>query len=382
MTQTTPNHTQIVSGWAAHDTSGKITPYIFKRRENGDNDVTIKVLFCGMCHTDLHHVKNDWGITMYPVVPGHEITGIITKVGKNVTKLKEGDRVGVGCLAASCLDCEFCKDDQENYCDKIQFTYNGIFWDGSITYGGYSNMLVADQRYVVSVPESLPMDAAAPLLCAGITVYSPMKDNNLLEESTSPKKVGIVGLGGLGHVAVKLAKAFGHHVTVISTSPSKEVEAKQRLGADDFVISTDASQMKAKRRSLDFILDTVSAYHSLGPTLELLKVNGVLVIVGAPDKPMALPSFPLIFGKRVVKGSMTGGMKETQEMMDVCGKYNITCDIELVTPDQINEALDRLSKNDVRYRFVIDIAGNKNENGNGFDNENGNENGNGTTQQQ
>ncbi|KAH9614579.1 hypothetical protein KSS87_021144 [Heliosperma pusillum] len=247
MTQTTPNHTQIVSGWAAHDKSGKITPYIFKRRENGDNDVTIKVLYCGMCHTDLHHIRNDWGITMYPVVPGHEITGLITKVGKNVTRLKEGDRVGVGCLAASCLECEFCKDDEENYCDKIQFTYNGIFWDGSITYGGYSNMLVAHQRYVVRVPESLPMDAAAPLLCAGITVYSPMKDNNLLEESTSPKKVGIVGLGGLGHVAVKLAKAFGHHVTIISTSPSKEVEAKQRLGADDFVVSTDASQMKGNK---------------------------------------------------------------------------------------------------------------------------------------
>ncbi|KAL9238136.1 hypothetical protein vseg_012606 [Gypsophila vaccaria] len=373
MAQTTPNHTQIVCGWAAHDTSGKITPYVFKRRENGVDDVTIKVMFCGMCHTDLHHVRNDWGITMYPVVPGHEITGVITKVGDNVTRFKVGDKVGVGCLAASCLECEFCKDDQENYCDQIQFTYNGIFWDGSITYGGYSNMLVADERYVVRVPESLPMDAAAPLLCAGITVYSPMKDNNLLQPSASPKRVGIVGLGGLGHVAVKLAKAFGHHVTIISTSPSKKSEAIERLGADDFIVSTDASLMQAKKRSLDFIMDTVSAYHSVGPTLELLKVKGVLVIVGAPDKPIALPSFPLIFGKRVVKGSMTGGMKETQEMMDVCGEYNITCDIELVTPHQINEALDRLSKNDVRYRFVIDIAGNGNENNN--------RNGNGTNVQ-
>ncbi|KAK9740045.1 hypothetical protein RND81_03G007200 [Saponaria officinalis] len=357
MAQTTPNHTQVVSGWAAHDTSGKMTPYVFKRRENGVDDVTIKVLFCGMCHTDLHHVRNDWGITMYPVVPGHEITGVITKVGENVKRLKVGEKVGVGCLAASCLECEFCKDDQENYCDQIQFTYNGIFWDGSITYGGYSNMLVADQRYVVRVPENLPMDAAAPLLCAGITVYSPMMDNKLLETTSSPKRVGIVGLGGLGHVAVKFAKAFQHHVTIISTSPSKQSEALHRLGADDFILSTDPSQMQAKKRSLDFILDTVSGYHSIGPTLELLKVNGVLVIVGAPDKPIALPSFPLIFGKRVVKGSMTGGMKETQEMMDLCGKYNITCDIELVTPDQINDALDRLSKNDVRYRFVIDIAG-------------------------
>ncbi|GAB4828371.1 Probable cinnamyl alcohol dehydrogenase 6, variant 2 [Ancistrocladus abbreviatus] len=294
MAQTTPNHTQTVSGWAAHDLSGKITPFVFKRRENGPNDVTIKILYCGICHTDLHHVRNDWGITMYPIVPGHEITGVITKVGSNVKKFKVGDNAGVGCLAASCLECEFCKDSQENYCDKIQFTYNGVFWDGSVTYGGYSTMLVSDHRYVVHVPESLPMDGAAPLLCAGITVFSPMKDNKMLE---SPgKKLGVVGLGGLGHVAVKFGKAFGLHVTVISTSASKEMEAKQRLGADDFILSTDPKQMQAGRRSLDFILDTVSAHHSLGPTLELLKVNGTLVIVGAPDRPIDLPSFPLIFG--------------------------------------------------------------------------------------
>ncbi|XP_050214772.1 probable cinnamyl alcohol dehydrogenase 6 [Mercurialis annua] len=356
MTQTTPNHTQTVSGWAAHDSSGNITPYIFKRRENGVNDVTIKILYCGICHTDLHHAKNDWGITMYPVVPGHEITGIITKVGSNVKNFKVGDRAGVGCLAASCLNCEFCNNNEENYCEQIQLTYNGIFWDGSITYGGYCDVFVADHRYVVHIPENLPMDAAAPLLCAGITVFSPMKDHNLLD---SPgKKIGVVGLGGLGHVAVKFGKAFGHHVTVISTSPSKEKEAKERLGADDFIISTDPKQMLAGKRTLDLILDTVSAKHSLGPILELLKVRGTLVAVGAPDRPFELPSFPLIFGKRSVKGSMTGGMKETQEMMDVCGKYNITCDIEVVKPDKINEAFDRLAKNDVRYRFVIDIAGN------------------------
>ncbi|KAE8659844.1 putative cinnamyl alcohol dehydrogenase 6 [Hibiscus syriacus] len=354
--QSTPNHTQTVSGWAAHDSSGKIVPYIFKRRENGVNDVTIKVMYCGICHTDLHHVKNDWGITMYPVVPGHEITGVITEVGTNVKNFKIGNRVGVGCLAASCLECEFCKNLQENYCDQIQFTYNGIFWDGSITYGGYSNILVADHRYVVNVPDNLPMDGAAPLLCAGITVFSPMKDCRLLE---SPgKKVGIVGLGGLGHVAVKMAKAFGHHVTVISTSPSKEIEAKQRLGADCFIVSTNDEQMQSGKRALDVILDTVSAHHSLGPILELLRVNGTLAVVGAPGRPMELPSFPLIFGKRAVKGSMTGSMKETQEMLDVCGKHNITCDVEVIKPDQINQALDRLAKNDVRYRFVIDIAGN------------------------
>ncbi|KAL7155528.1 hypothetical protein ABFS83_03G080800 [Erythranthe nasuta] len=355
MAQTTPNHTQTVSGWAAHDTSGNITPYTFKRRENGVDDVTIKILYCGICHTDLHQAKNDWGITMYPVVPGHEIVGIITKVGSNVKNFTVGDRAGVGCMAATCLKCEHCIEGQENYCDGVQFVYNGIFWDGSITYGGYSESLVADHRYVVRVPENLPMDAAAPLLCAGITVFAPMKDNNLLD---SPgKRVGIVGLGGLGHVAVKFAKAFGHHVTIISTSPSKEKEAKDNLGADDFILSTDPKQMLLKKRNLDFILDTVSAHHSLGPLLELLKVNGTMVIVGAPDKPIDLPSFPLIFGKRVVKGSMIGSIKETQDMMDLCGKHNITCDIEVVKPDKINEALLRLAKNDVKYRFVIDIAG-------------------------
>ncbi|KAF5191606.1 Alcohol dehydrogenase protein [Thalictrum thalictroides] len=358
MSQTTPNHTQTVSGWAAHDNSGKISPFTFKRRENGEEDVTIEILYCGMCHTDLHYAKNDWGITMYPVVPGHEITGLITKVGSNVTGFKVGDRVGIGCLAASCLECEFCKNSEENYCDQIQFTYNGIFWDGSITYGGYSNMIVANHRFVVRVPENLPMDAAAPLLCAGITVFSPMKDNNML--NSPGKKLGVVGLGGLGHVAVKFGKAFGLHVTVISTSPSKEKEAKSRLGADGFIVSTDLKQMQAERRSLDFIIDTVSANHSLGPVLELLKVNGTLVLVGAPEKPLELPSFPLIFGKRSVKGSMTGGMKETQEMMDLCGKHNITCDIEIITPDEINDAMNRLAKSDVQYRFVIDIAGKSN----------------------
>ncbi|CAN6539181.1 unnamed protein product [Malus baccata var. baccata] len=336
MAQTTPNHTQTVSGWAAHDSSGEVTPFVFKRRENGINDVTIKILYCGICHTDLHFAKNDWGMTMYPVVPGHEITGLITKVGSNVKEFKEGDRVGVGCLAATCLECEFCKSSQENYCDQLQFTYNGIFWDGSITYGGYSKMLVADHRYVVHIPQNLPLDAAAPLLCAGVTVFTPMKDHNL--HKPTGKKIGVVGLRGLGHVAVKFEKAFGHHVTVISTSPAKEKEAKEHLGADDFLVSTDPQQ------------------------LQLLKVNGTMVVVGAPDQPFELPSFPLIFGKRAVKGSMIGGITEIKEMMDLCGKHKITCDIELTTPDKINEALDRVAKNDVRYRFVIDIAADPNAN--------------------
>ncbi|CAI0435532.1 unnamed protein product, partial [Linum tenue] len=271
-------------------------------RENGDTDVTIEILYCGICHTDLHQAKNDWGITTYPIVPGHEITGIITKVGKQVENFKKKKK-----------------------------------------------------RYVVHVPESLPMDAAAPLLCAGITVFTPLKDHNLIESPR--KKIGVVGLGGLGHVAVKFGKAFGHHVTVISTSPSKEKEARERLGADGFIVSSNPKQMEAGKRTLDFILDTVSADHGLGPILELLKVNGTMVIVGAPGKPLELPAFPLLFGKRTIKGGIIGGMKETQEMMDLCGKYKISCDIEVVKPDNINEALNCLAKNDVKYRFVIDIAG-------------------------
>ncbi|CAI9098213.1 OLC1v1034823C2 [Oldenlandia corymbosa var. corymbosa] len=314
-----------------------------------------------MCHTDIHFVKNEWGITMYPVVPGHEITGIITKVGSNVTKFKIGDRVGVGCLAATCLKCEYCQNSQENYCDQVQLTYNGIFWDGSITYGGYSQMLVADQRYVVSIPDGLPMEVAAPLLCAGITVYTPMKDEGLLEKDSARKRIGVLGMGGLGHLAVKFAKAFGHHVTVVSTSPSKEKEARERFGADDFVLSTDLTQMQARKRTMDFIINTIPANHSVGPYLELLKVNGILSIVNVPEKPIELPSFPLIFGKRVVKGSIIGSIKETQDMMELCAERNILCDIEVVQTDQINQALERLEKNDVKYRFVIDIAGQHNQ---------------------
>ncbi|KAF0891172.1 hypothetical protein E2562_006531 [Oryza meyeriana var. granulata] len=353
--EVTSNHPQTVAGWAAMDESGKIVPFVFKRRENGVDDVTIRVQYCGMCHTDLHFIHNDWGITMYPVVPGHEITGVVAKVGTNVTGFKVGDRVGVGCISASCLDCEHCRRSEENYCDKVTLTYNGIFWDGSVTYGGYSSMLVAHKRFVVRIPDSLPLDAAAPLLCAGITVYSPMKQHGMLQ--AAGRRLGVVGLGGLGHVAVKFGKAFGLSVTVISTSPAKEREARESLKADNFVVSTDQKQMQALTRSLDYIIDTVAATHSLGPILELLKVNGKLVLVGAPEKPVELPSFPLIFGKRTVSGSMTGGMKETQEMMDICGEHNITCDIELVSTDRINDALARLARNDVRYRFVINVGG-------------------------
>ncbi|CAN4101617.1 unnamed protein product [Withania somnifera] len=343
LTSSTPKLTQSVVGWAAHDSSGKLTPFMFKRRENGVDDVTIKILYCGMCRTDVHFTKNDWGNTAYPIVPGYEISGIVIKVGSNVSKFKVGERIGVGYVAASCLDCEHCKSFQENYCDQMRPVYNSTHWDGTPTYGGYSTILVADHRYVVHIPERLPLDRAAPLMGAGLTVYTAMKHSNLFE--SSGKHMAVIGLGGVGHMAIKFGKAFGHHVTVISTSPAKEKDAKHKLDADAFILSTDLIQMQ------------VSAKHSLGPYLELLKVNGIISIVGEPAMPIEVPATPLIYGKKVVRGSIIGSVKELQEMMNFCGKHNILCDIELVSTDKINEAFDRLAKNDVKFRFVLNVAG-------------------------
>ncbi|KAK9111218.1 hypothetical protein Scep_018737 [Stephania cephalantha] len=346
-------HPQKAFGWAARDTSGALSPFDFSRRENNVDDVTIKIQYCGVCHSDLHSVKNEWGITMYPIVPGHEIVGVVTKVGNNVKKFKVGDRVGVGVMVGSCEKCENCKQDLENYCRKMILTYNAIDHDGTRTYGGYSDMVVVKEHYVLRIPDNLPLDASAPLLCAGITVYSPMQYYGMTEPG---KHLGVVGLGGLGHVAVKLGKAFGLKVTVISTSPSKEKEAIDKLGADSFLISTDMDQMKTASYTLDYIIDTVSAVHSLAPLIGLLKLNGKLVTVGLPNKPLELPIFPLILGRKMVGGSDIGGIKETQEMLDFCAKHNITADIELIKMDYINTAMERLSKSDVHYRFVIDIA--------------------------
>nr|GLL33012.1 probable cinnamyl alcohol dehydrogenase 6 [Ipomoea trifida] len=346
---------QKVLGWAAHDDSGKLRPFIFTRRENGINDVTIKIMYCGICRTDVDFARNEWENTTYPIVPGYEIVGIITKVGSNVGDFKIGDRVGVGFVSHTCLKCELCNNSKENYCDQMRPVYNAIASDGSVTYGGFSKMIVAHHRYCVHIPNNLPMDRAAPLLGAGITVYCAMKNSNIFE---SPgKQIGVIGLGGLGHMAIKFAKAFGHHVTVISTSPSKEKLAKEKLGSDHFILSTNPTQMQWSRRSLDFILDTVSANHSLGPYIELLKVDGTLAIVGEPPNPIDFPSTPLIYGKRTIKGSIIGSVEEIEEMMDLCGKYEILPDIELVSPKRINEAFDRLLKNDVKFRFVLDIAG-------------------------
>ncbi|KAH6808239.1 cinnamyl alcohol dehydrogenase 9 [Perilla frutescens var. hirtella] len=340
-------------GWAATDSSGVLAPFHFFRRENEADDVTIKVLYCGVCHSDLHTVKNEWGFTTYPVVPGHEIVGLVTKVGNKVEKFKVGDRVGVGVIVGSCRTCDVCQQDLESYCPKMIFTYNSTDKDGTRTYGGYSDIVVVDQHFVLRIPENLPSDSGAPLLCAGITVYSPMKYYGMIEPG---KHLGVAGLGGLGHVAVKFGKAFGLKVTVISSSPKKEDEAIKKLGADAFLVSSDPAQLKAAIGTMDFIIDTIAAVHPLVPLLSLLKMNGKLVTVGLPDKPLELPIFPLVAGRKLIGGSDFGGVKETQEMLDFCGKHGITAEIELIRLDQVNSAMERLAKSDVRYRFVIDVA--------------------------
>ncbi|XP_052195510.1 probable mannitol dehydrogenase [Diospyros lotus] len=340
-------------GWAARDSTGVLAPFKFSRRETGEKDVAFKVLFCGICHSDLHQVKNEWGNTIYPCLPGHEIVGVVTEVGSKVEKFKPGDRVGVGCMVGSCRSCDTCTNNLENYCPKMLFTYNSTYHDGTPNFGGYSDIMVADEHFIVRIPENLSLDACAPLLCAGITTYSPLRYYGLDKPGMN---VGVVGLGGLGHVAVKFAKALGVKVTVISASPAKKREAIERLGADSFLVSRDQDQMQTAMGTMDGIIDTVSAPHSILPLVSLLKTQGKLVMVGAPEKPLELPVFPLLLGRKIVGGSCIGGMKETQEMIDFAGKHNITADIEVIPMEYVNTAMERLGKADVRYRFVIDIA--------------------------
>lgn len=340
-------------GWAARDTSGVLSPFKFSRRATGEKDVTFKVLYCGVCHSDLHTIKNEWGNTNYPSLPGHEIVGVVTEVGSKVQKFKVGDKVGVGCLVGSCHSCDNCANDLENYCPKLLFTYNSIYYDGTPNYGGYSNIMVADEHFVIRIPDSLPLDGCAPLLCAGITTYSPLKHFGLDQPGMH---VGVVGLGGLGHAAVKFAKAFGVKVTVISTSSGKKKEAIERLGADSFLVSGDPTQMQLAMGTMDGIIDTVSAPHPLLPLIGLLKSHGKLILVGLPEKPLELPVFPLLMGRKIVAGSCMGGIKETQEMIDFAAKHGITADIEVIPMDYVNTAMERLVKADVRYRFVIDIG--------------------------
>ncbi|KAM7529384.1 hypothetical protein LguiB_032794 [Lonicera macranthoides] len=340
-------------GWAAKDTSGVLSPFKFSRRATGEKDVRFKVLFCGICHFDLHCVRNDWGFSTYPLVPGHEIVGEVTELGNKVSKFKIGDKVGVGCFIGSCGSCEDCANDLENYCPQNLLTYPGTYHDGTPNYGGYSNEMVADEHFVVRIPENMSLAGGAPLLCAGITVYSPLKYYGLTKPGTH---IGVVGLGGLGHVAVKFAKAFGLKVTVISTSLAKKEDALKTLGADAFLVSKDSEQMKAAVRTMDGIIDTVSAFHPAMPLIDLLKNHGKFIVVGAPTQPLEISVFPLLTGRKMMGGSGAGGLKETQEMIDFAAKHNITADIEVIPMDYVNTAMERLHKGDVKYRFVIDVA--------------------------
>lgn len=324
-----------------------------ERRDVTANDVEIEILYCGICHSDLHSARNEWRGTIYPIVPGHEIVGKVVKVGDKVTKFKVGDVAGVGCMVDSCHECEHCKNDLEQFCIPGHTqTFNSIDKHlGGQTFGGYSERIVVDQSFVLRIPENLDLAGTAPLLCAGITTYSPLKHWNVGVGT----RVGVVGIGGLGHMGVKIAKAMGAHVVVITTSAAKTADAK-RLGADEVILSTDPAKMKQFAGSLNFILDTVSAKHDINAYLGLLKVDGTLVLVGAPMEPLPVVSFNLIMGRKSFAGSLIGGIAETQEMLDFCGQHNIVSDIEVINVEQVNEAYERLLKGDVRYRFVIDMA--------------------------
>jgi alcohol dehydrogenase (NADP+) len=340
------------SAYAAQTATDQLTPFDIQRRDVGNRDVQIDILYCGVCHSDLHTVRSEWQGTTYPCVPGHEIVGRVVKVGQDVNKFKAGDTVGVGCMVDSCRTCANCKADLEQFCPDTVFTYNSPDKQlGGITYGGYSESIVVDKAFVLKIPKHLDLAATAPLLCAGITTYSPLRHNNV----SKGQKVGVVGLGGLGHMGVKLAKALGAHVVVFTTSANK-IEDALRLGADQVVNSKNADEMKQHLNSFNFILDTVSAPHDINAYLLLLKLDGNLTQVGVPPEPLSLNVGSLIYGRRSLSGSLIGGIKETQEMLDFCGKHNITADIELIQIQQINEAYDRLVKSDVKYRFVIDMT--------------------------
>jgi len=342
-----------VRSFAAQSATSPLAPFTLDRRTPTDSDVAIEILFCGVCHSDLHQARDEWHNSVYPVVPGHEIVGRVTKVGSAVTKFRQGDIAAVGCMVDSCRTCPNCVRGLEVYCDKFPvLTYNGADkHSGGMTFGGYSESIVVDEAFVLKVPASLDPAAAAPLLCAGITTYSPLR-----HWKVGPgQKVGVVGLGGLGHMGVKFAHAFGAHVVLFTTSPNK-VEDALRLGADEVVISKDANEMQKHARSFDFILDAVSADHDVNAYLNLLNVDGTLVLVGAPENPLPVAAFSLLMGRRQLAGSAIGGIQETQEMLDFCGEHGIVSDIEMINIQQVNEAYDRLLKSDVKYRFVIDMA--------------------------
>ncbi len=340
-------------GYAAMAASQQLVPFDFSRRSPRPHDVLVDILYCGVCHSDLHFVRNDWGISMYPMVPGHEIVGSVVQIGKDVKKFKVGDTVGIGCLVDSCKECENCKDDLEQYCQKgATFTYSAPERQGDgITFGGYSNQIVCDEDFILKVGENLPLEKVAPLLCAGITTYSPLRQWKI----GAGDKVGVVGLGGLGHMAVKFAVSMGTEVTVLSTSVSKEADAK-KLGAHKFALTKDEDQLKNLSGYFNFIIDTVSAEHDYNIYLAMLKTKGTMVCVGLPTAPAHVIPANLVFQGRNFAGSLIGGIAETQEMLDYCATHNITADVEVINIRDINTAFERMEKSDVKYRFVIDMS--------------------------
>ncbi|PZP57335.1 MAG: hydroxyacid dehydrogenase [Micavibrio aeruginosavorus] len=344
--------TSKAKGYATHAATDQLAPFDFERRDVGPKDVDLEILYAGICHSDIHQARNEWGGSIYPMVPGHEIVGRVVKTGSDVSNFKEGDIVGVGCLVDSCRHCDSCNHGLEQYCENgFVGTYNGIGKDGQPTYGGYSDHIVVDERFVLSVPKNLDLKAVAPLLCAGITTYSPLRHWKV----KSGDKVGIVGLGGLGHMGVKFADAMGAHVVMITTSPEKGEDAK-KLGADEVLLSKDAASMDKHANSFDFILNTIPVGHDVNPYINLLKRDGVMCIVGALDALPAVNGAGMILKRKTVAGSLIGGLPETQEMLNFCGENNIVCDVEMIGVEDINAAYDRTVKGDVKYRFVIDMA--------------------------
>ena len=339
-------------GYATSAAKAALEPYSFERREPREHDVAIAIKYCGICHTDIHQARDEWGGATFPMVPGHEIAGVVTAIGSKVTKFKVGDKVGVGCFVDSCRQCEHCKEGLEQYCALgAIWTYNAVDKNGEPTMGGYSDNIVADENYVLRLPENLPLDAVAPLMCAGITLYSPLRHWKV----GVGKKVAIIGLGGLGHMGVKLAHAMGAEVTVLSQSLRKQEDAK-RLGANHFYATADPRTFEKLARSFDLIINTVGSEMDWNQYLSLLKIDGSMVLVGLPEQPHSVAAFPLVLGRRSLAGSAIGGIAETQEMLDFCGKHNITSDIEVIPIQKVNEAYERVLKSDVRYRFVIDMT--------------------------
>jgi uncharacterized zinc-type alcohol dehydrogenase-like protein len=339
-------------GYAAAAARAPLAPFSFERREPQPRDVCIEILFCGICHSDIHQVRDEWGGSIFPMVPGHEIVGVVSAVGSAVRKFKVGDKVGIGCFVDSCRSCEQCEKGLEQYCSKgLVLTYNSHEHDGTPTQGGYSDKIVVDEDYVLRIPDNLPLDASAPLLCAGITLYSPLRH----WRAGPGKKVAIIGLGGLGHMGVKIAHALGAEVTVLSHSTAKKDDAL-RMGADAFYATSDPETFTKLAGYFELMINTVSAEMDFNQFLSLLKVDGSMVVVGAPEHPASVATFSLILGRRSLAGSAIGGIRETQEMLDFCGEHDITSDIELISVQQVNAAYERVLKSDVRYRFVIDMA--------------------------